>query len=142
MCCAVAGLVTRLAGSTGTVFADGQGTQATFNNPFGLVTTTVGNIVVSDFGNNAIRQITSSGSQISLNNFHVVLNSDDPVGLVTTLSGSVVGFADGTYAASTFASPIYITVTTSLTFYVADYTYGLIRQMASGNSFSNISKIV
>src|SRR5882757_2059587 len=76
------GVVTTLAGSAdGGVgsagYVDGMGTSARFSTPNGVAIDASGNVYVTDAGNYLIRKIT-------------------PAGLVSTLAGSVEGYADGT----------------------------------------------
>lgn len=72
-----AGSVTGVAGKT-----DGTGSAALFNKPTALITDRLGNVYVSDSGNNVIRKIT-------------------PAGVVTTLAGSsVAGLKDTTVSAA------------------------------------------
>jgi len=52
------GVVTTLAGSGSSAFADGTGTGASFRLPDGLAVTSTGDIVVGDTNNNRIRVIT------------------------------------------------------------------------------------
>jgi hypothetical protein len=81
------GDVTTLAGNSIFAFADGTGTAASFNEPFGVaVIPSSGVIVVADRVNDRIRLVT-------------------PLGVVTTLAGSDRGFADGTGAAARFSYP-------------------------------------
>ena len=54
-----AGIVTTLAGSAGNIgSADGTGSAARFNNPFGIAIDTAGNVFVTDRENNTIRSST------------------------------------------------------------------------------------
>ena len=75
-----------LAGSYGS--ADGTGSTARFNNPFGAAVDSVGNLYVADTGNNAIREVT-------------------PGGAVSTLAGSPgdPGSTDGIGGAARFYNP-------------------------------------
>ncbi len=81
--------VTTLAGTVGTQgFADGTGTSATFDTPYGI-TTDGTNLYVSDNGNHTIRKIVIATKEVA------------------TLAGAVgtQGFADGTGTSATFNMP-------------------------------------
>ena len=96
-----AGVVTTLAGSGVAGFADGSGTAAQFYNPYGVAVDPSGTVYVADWYNRRIRKIT-------------------PEGVVTTLAGSISGYADGAGEAAQFDSPIGVAVDASGTVYVAD----------------------
>jgi hypothetical protein len=110
---APAGLVTTLAGqplSRGS--ADGTGSAARFNDPFGVAVDIAGNVYVADSGNNTIRKVT-------------------PAGVVTTLAGLAgsSGSVDGTNRNARFNFPIHLTVDSATNIYVADTFNHTIRKM-------------
>jgi sugar lactone lactonase YvrE len=109
------GTVTTLAGSSGQAgTADGNGANARFNQPGGLVSSTTGTLSVSDTANATIRRIAPDGS-------------------VTTLAGSTMlrGNADGTGTAATFSSPVGITLDASGTLFIADALNHTIRLISA-----------
>jgi sugar lactone lactonase YvrE len=79
------GVVTTIAGSV-QGSSDGTGTNATFNNPYGLAVSSIGDVYVSDYSNHRIRKIT-------------------PGGVVTTIAGNSQGYADGTGTNASFNNP-------------------------------------
>jgi len=101
---AVSTLAGSLSGAAGS--ADGTGTLATFNNPYGI-TTDGTNIYVADTMNNSIRKIVIA------------------TGVVTTLAGPG---AVGNGALATFNNPFGIT-TDRTNIYVADTVNNMIRQI-------------
>jgi sugar lactone lactonase YvrE len=106
------GVVTTLAGSGSPAFADGTGAGASFNELKGVdVIPSSGVIVVADQINHRIRLVTLGG-------------------VVTTLAGSNLGFANGTGAAGTFYSPSGVAVDPFTDrVYVADTFNQRIRQV-------------
>jgi hypothetical protein len=53
--------VSTLAGSGVASFANGVGSAALFNYPYGVAVTTIGDFVLGDANNNRIRKINSAG---------------------------------------------------------------------------------
>jgi len=97
-----AGVVTTFAGSGTAGFANGYGTAASFNVPWGLCSDASGNIYVTDSGNMRIRKIT-------------------PGGTVSTLAGNgFFGSSDGTGNQVSFGSPTGICIDASGDIYVVD----------------------
>ena len=106
-------MVTTLAGLAGREgSADGVGSDARFNSPFGVAVDRFGNVYVADFQNCAIRRIS-------------------PRGVVTTLAGlpGVEGTADGKGSAARFGGPSSIAVDRSGNVYVADTGNGICRKI-------------
>ena len=115
------GTVTTLAGSGQAGSANGTGTNASFNQPWGVAVDATGNVYVADKYNNMIRKIS-------------------PAGVVTTLAGSgTAGSANGTGPAATFYSPSGVAVDTAGNVYVADDGNNLIRKINSSGLVSTLA---
>jgi len=106
------GVVTTLAGLAGIYgSADGKGSTARFNNPYGVAVDGAGNVYVSDAYNDTIRKVTAEG-------------------VATTLAGVVGsrGSADGTGSEARFYSPSGVAVDNAGNIYVADAGNNTIRK--------------
>jgi uncharacterized repeat protein (TIGR02543 family) len=102
--------VTTLAGNT-QGYADGTGTAAQFIHPCGVAVDSADNVYVADTGNHRIRKITSGG-------------------VVTTLAGSIQGYADGTFTTVQFSTPEGVAVDSAgNNLYIADSSNRRIRKM-------------
>lgn len=101
-------------------FADGLASNARFGNPHGLVTDTLGNTYIADFGNHAIRKITSGGT-------------------VSTIAGGQQGYADGALSEARFTNPIAIARDTMGNLYIADQNNHMIRKISKTGMVSTIA---
>jgi prepilin-type processing-associated H-X9-DG protein len=98
------GVVSTLTGSGNYAFADGSGTSASFNYPFGVALDGAGNVYVADQYTHRIRKIS-------------------PLGVVSTLAGSGNGeFADGTGASASFWYPTGVALDGAGNVFVADFS--------------------
>jgi sugar lactone lactonase YvrE len=105
------GVVSTLAGSGNAGFADGIGTNASFNVVVGIANDFYGNIYVADVLNNRIRKIT-------------------PSGIVSTLAGSgQSGKIDGPSLESSFYGPNGVAVDSAGNIYVSDSKNNCIRKI-------------
>ncbi|CAN5504565.1 hypothetical protein BH10ACT2_BH10ACT2_10600 [soil metagenome] len=104
------GDVTTLAGQTLGGWVDDTGAAAMFNHPQGVAVDTAGNVYVADTDNHRIRKIT-------------------PVGVVTTLAGSTLGYLDGQGTAAQFAYPSGVALDAAGNVYVGDVSNERIRQI-------------
>jgi MYXO-CTERM domain-containing protein len=118
-----AGAVTTLAGLAGASgSADGTGSDARFNNPYGLAVDTGGNVYVADTYNCTIRRIT-------------------PAGAVTTLAGLAgsSGSADGTGSDARFFNPQGVAVDQAGNIYVADGNNHTFRRVTPGGIVTTLA---
>jgi sugar lactone lactonase YvrE len=122
------GVVTTLAGLAGSQgSADGTGSAARFNWPFGAAVDSAGNVYVGDTYNHTIRKVT-------------------PGGVVTTLAGLAGswGSADGTGSAARFGGAAYsgpfgVAVDSAGNVYVADHDNQTIRKVTAGGVVTTLA---
>ncbi|MCG2612277.1 T9SS type A sorting domain-containing protein [Flavobacterium sp. SM15] len=104
------GMVSTFAGTGVGGFQDGDAANAQFYYPAAMDIDSNDVIYIADWYNNKIRKIT-------------------PEGIVSTLAGSVSGFADGEAALAQFNGPTGLCVDDSGNVYVADYANHRIRKI-------------
>jgi DNA-binding beta-propeller fold protein YncE len=80
------GTVTTVAGGAGRGFTDGGPATAQFARPVGIAIDALGNILVSELDNSAIRRINRAGVTQTLSASMMIVN---PYGLTVTASGTV-----------------------------------------------------
>ena len=113
------GIVSTIAGSTAG-FADGKGTAAQFDAPTGITMDSEGNLYVADNGNHKIRKITQNGE-------------------VSTIAGSIQGFADGTSNIAQFSNPQKITIDNRKNLYISDLSNNRIRKITQEGIVSTLA---
>ena len=107
-----AGVVSTLAGNGTSGSTDGVGTAARFDLPTGIALDGGGNLFVTEHFGNRIRSIT-------------------PAGVVSTLAGSIIGFANATGLSAKFNKPYSAVIDGNGNIYVADQTNNQIRIISS-----------
>jgi sugar lactone lactonase YvrE len=118
-----AGVVSTLAGSAGQAGqVDGTGSNARFNQPWGVALDPAGNLYIADSGNDTIRKITQNG-------------------VVTTLAGAagVVGSRDGNGVNAQFNLPLGIAIDSSANLYIADTSNNTIRKLTQAGVVSTLA---
>jgi sugar lactone lactonase YvrE len=100
---------------------DGLGPAATFNAPYGVVQREDGKLLVTDWGNHMLRVVSLDGS-------------------VTTLGGSVAGFADGGMNSAKFNHPQGAAVCSNGDIFITDIDNFRVRKIsADGSSITTIA---
>ncbi len=113
-------VITTYAGVWGGLMCDGTTDGATFNNPTSICKDLAGNIYIADFGNHRIRKMT-------------------PLGVVTTVAGSVQGYLDGIGTAAKFYRPTGICIDNSGNLYVADAANFKIRKIDTNGNVTTLA---
>jgi len=117
----VYGTTTTFAGSATSGSANGTGTAASFNHPYGAVTDGSGNVYIADQANNLVRKITTAG-------------------VVTTFAGSgAAGSANGTGSAASFNAPYGLAADASGNIYVADFGNGSVRMITPAGVVTTVA---
>jgi sugar lactone lactonase YvrE len=114
------GVMSVLAGSGTSGFADGPAATAAFRSPQGLALDGAGNLFVTDAGNNAIRKIS-------------------PAGMVTTVVRGDNGFADGQGAAAKFRWLNAIVVDAAGNLFVIDDLNEAVRKVTPDGTVTTIA---
>ena len=98
--------------------ADGQGVNAQFNTPFGIAIDGTRTLFIADTRNHRIRKIS-------------------PTGLVTTIAGSIAGFADGQGAAAQLNLPSHLVQNATGDLFVTDKENHKIRKISNTGQVEN-----
>ncbi|MFZ9047033.1 MAG: hypothetical protein ACO2ZZ_14360, partial [Cyclobacteriaceae bacterium] len=114
------GNVSTVAGSGSSGSLDGNGTEASFNFPVGIVLDAEGSIYVADAFNHLIRKINSDNN-------------------VTTLAGTgIAGFVDGNGSSASFNTPTGLVLDPLGNLFVIDQNNHSIRKIISNGDVSTI----
>jgi sugar lactone lactonase YvrE len=118
------GVVTTLAGSGVSGWADGPGTAAQFYSPHGVAVDAIGNVFVADSGNHLIRKVTTGGAVTTL------------AGQIPQSGQSTWGFLDGAGTSAKFTSPYGVAVDAIGNVIVADSDNVRIRKVTTSSLIS------
>jgi sugar lactone lactonase YvrE len=113
------GTVTTLFGGVGG-YTDGPVAGAAFGTLNGIVADAFGNLYLSDYGNAAVRKVTSGGN-------------------VITLAGGQWGYADGQGAGAQFAGPQGLAIDAHDNLYVADGYNRVVRRVTPGGVVTTLA---
>ncbi|MES2388289.1 MAG: T9SS type A sorting domain-containing protein [Bacteroidota bacterium] len=159
------GTVTNFAGGSQGA-ANGQGSAAKFNFPYGIATDKDGFIYISDTYNYRIRKVSPSGlvstltapldsisgyglavdklGNIIVAEYKPEMNRSrickvSPTGVITVLAGSTPGFADGPAATAKFDGPMDLDIDSAGNIYVSDYNNHKIRKIGSNGIVTTVA---
>ncbi len=121
---AASGEVTTWAGSGVAGYADGTGSAARFNTPWGLAIDANDNLYVADSGNHVVRKVTSARV----------------VSLVAGIPG-IRGRGDGSATQATFDGPSGVAVSPQGVVFVADTQNHLVRAISDGTGAGTVSRV-
>ena len=113
-----AGVVSTLAGSGGSAYADGTGASASFSSPAGVAMDSAGRVCVADSANHRIRRVT-------------------PGGAVCTLAGSQAGYSNT--GSTRFNMPRAVAADAAGNVYIADAGNHRIRKMTPAGMVSTFA---
>jgi IPT/TIG domain/NHL repeat len=117
------GVVTTVAGSGTAGFVDGTTANAQFNYPRDVAVGLDGTLYVSDYGNNRVRKISTSG-------------------IVSTIAGNeTLGFADGQGTNAIFRGIAQIEIDINNNLYIADYGNHKVRKISPNGNVITIAGI-
>ena len=110
----LAGVVTTIAGTT-PGYQDGAVATARIQLPIGIVVDRFGNIIIADWQNSVIRNLSTTG-------------------VISTLAGNInlPGFADGAASISSFFYPVGLAIDSRDTVYVVESSGYRVRKIANG----------
>lgn len=161
------GMVTTFAGSLTGISGkkDAADTAALFNFPDGIATDATGNFFVSDYNNNAIREITPAGVVSTFykatalfgpggicfdNSGNLIVTAQDanqvvkisPAGVLTIIAGSATGasgYVNGTGTSAEFYTPTDVKADAAGNIYVVDFVNSAIRKVTPGGVVTTFS---
>lgn len=116
------GAVTTLAGNGTASHADGTGTNALFNQPFGIAIDSSNNMYVTEYGGHCVRKVTTTG-------------------VVTTIAGAygIADYVDGSAAQARFNTPFGIAVDCAGNLFIGDCVNGRVRQITPSGVVTTIA---
>jgi sugar lactone lactonase YvrE len=127
--------VSTIAGGGGTLFADGTGNVARFNNPRGICQTSNGNLYVAERTGNRIRRIDFVGTdRANASHYHVRTIAGD-----TSNAAPGNASTDGYGTAARFHDPIAIVSTNIGDIYIAEFSNHRIRKMTPAGLVTSLN---